>query len=131
MSSLETSIFQCPPKYATVLPSKNIYTPPPNLTLMPDWLHFVTSLSNFYQCFCCSVVVTKAIHGDIVSHSFSFPFANVPVQPHTSFPGLSISLFSFCHTSLWVCLELGTQWKTLFQKQGAEKKNKKNCLTYQ
>lgn len=77
------------------------------------------------QHFCCSMVLTKAIRGDTVSHSFFFLSANALVQPRTSFPGLSTSLSSFCHTSLWACLESGKQWKTLFRKRGAEK-NKNN-----
>lgn len=96
-------------------------------TLMTDFILKLHS-STSKQRFCCSMVLTKAIHGDIVSHSFFFLSANAPVQPHTSFPGLSISLSSFCRTSLWACLESGKQWKTWSQKQGAEKKKESNCF---
>lgn len=65
-------------------------------------------------------VSTKAIHGEQGDHFFSVVVANVLVQPHTSFLGLSTSPVVFGHIDSLVHLESGRRWMTWFQKQGAE-----------
>ena len=64
-------------------------------------------------------VSTKAIHGEQGDHFFSAVVANVLVQPHTSFPGLSTSPVVFGHIGSLVHLESGMRWMTWSQKQGA------------